>query len=191
MSSPRVDQIQPFLQRHGFTLLPANKLHSLLDWQCALLYDNHHAAALFPFRLGGLIIDSFDSPSCQSGGGGGGGVLYGQADARLRLRGNKQADATTSLGRFAKANLSHRRLRIGDKKLYRLPLKGAPLQNRDSSVCMFIAIGLLLVYKRSARGATQPTRLQTQRLVSYLRRRYRLGDYLVRYAFEKTKAFLH
>lgn len=211
----RVDHIRDFLQARGFNVLHTTALGQPMAPVATLLYNNHHAGCLFKFhRGGGLVIDPLDAGSQPVAAAavkrrwksacGNGRTSRSRRWSVAAAKGTEDEDAmadSPALWLYAKRRLGHAFSGsgfgvgggvggAGDRQLYSFPLKSSPLQSQNSECCMWIAIGLLLAYRWCARGQTQPSIGRLQRLVSFLRKKGRLSDALIRHAVLKTGPYL-
>lgn len=180
----RVDRIKALLETNQFNVLHTIALRRPLPSVASLLYNNHHAGCLFPFRFGaGIVIDPLDS------------------GAKLRPRSSVVAAGVVELPllvRYAKKRIGHAfpgassaaAAARSDKRLYSIPLKSSPLQSQNSECCMWISIGILLAYRWCTKGSTRASVGSLQRLVSFLRRKGRISDALLRYAIQETHPHL-
>lgn len=151
-----------------------------------LLYNNNHAGCLFPFPQGSaVLIDPLDSGST---------TFFGRKKSRMHAAAFSASD---SLLRLAKAKVTHAfpGRTVGDRRLYRFPLKATPLQSTLSRVCMHIALGILYLFRWSCGVSSLPSSSwspqvtvgKVQRLSSFLRRRGRISDTLVRYGTRQLR----
>lgn len=168
-----VSKARRLLNSSGANVIHTAHMKRPFPPRATLLYNNHHAACLFPFRQGSaVLIDPLDGGSTSFvGGGGGSGVA--------------------SLTRLAKAKVRHGFPgRGGDRRLYRFPLKATPLQSLHSECCMWISIGLVRLFCWGARHGVV-TVGRVQRLVSFLRQRGRVSDSLIRHAARQVQIASH
>lgn len=179
----RVNQVKPFLEAHHFNVHPTIALRKPIASTASLLYNNHHAGCLFPFRFGaGLVLDPLDNGTHHTFRPGGGQrdvtspalMLYAKKRVGHAFPGATSATATPTQ----------------DKRLYSFPLKSMALQSQNSECCMWISIGLLFAYRWCARGQTQTSVGRLQRLFSFLRKKHRVSDALLRHALVKTAPYL-
>lgn len=178
----RVDRVKAHLEARRINVLHTTQLRCPIFTVASLLYNNHHAGCLFPFQFGaGIVIDPLDDGS-----------------AKARWTGDAAAADSAMLVRYAKKRIGHAfpgassfaTSTGGDKRLYSIPLKSSPLQSQNSECCMWISIGILLTYQWCKQGHTSASVGSLQRLVSFLRRKGRISDALIRYAIRKTRSHL-
>lgn len=184
----RISEVKAFLEAHEFNILHTTGLKKPIPPLAALLYNNHHAGCLFKFvHGGGVVIDPLDGGSEPSS-------MHSWKEAG--------EDDSPALWLYAKKRVGHafpggrsRRsggggVYDGDRTLYSFPLLHSPLQSQTSSVCMWIAIGILLAYRWTSRHQTQVSVGRLQRLVSFLRKKKRISDALIQHARKKTAPYI-